>query len=351
MKNKRIAGLDIIRSIAIFFVISIHFLFNTNFYHMPIHGKGMIILTGCRHLLATCVPLFMVLTGYLNSHKELNKDYYKGLLKTLKSYIFIAIICVIFREFYFNEHHSFLYWLEAIFNFTANDYSWYIEMFIGLYLLIPFLNILYKNLNTKLNKKYLIGTLILITSIPSITNTLIIMSKPVNVLPDWWTSIYPLTYYFIGAYIKEYQPKLKLSKNIVYMIIILLVHTTVYYLLYEGRTYYKHHLVQYYNILNLMLTTLIFLLFYQKDIKNQVLKKLISLISICSLDMYLFSYLIDKKVYQYIKPLTTNPKEHIAFMIPTIIFIFTIAFIISYLKKLIFDLIEQKNKKTNQYIK
>ena len=75
MKSSRIAGIDIIKALAAFFVVSVHFLLNTNFYEMRLNGKGMIILTAVRHLLLICVPLFLLATGYLNRNKEPNKEY------------------------------------------------------------------------------------------------------------------------------------------------------------------------------------------------------------------------------------------------------------------------------------
>lgn len=100
---KRVAELDIIRALAAIFVVSVHYLLNTNFYSMNLSGKGMIILTFLRNFLLTCVPLFLLATGYLNRNKEPNKEYYKGIIKVIISYVFICIICIIFRKFYFGE--------------------------------------------------------------------------------------------------------------------------------------------------------------------------------------------------------------------------------------------------------
>ncbi len=343
MKNKRIAGLDIIRSIAIFTVIAVHYLFNTNFYNMKLHGGGMIILSGMRHFLMICVPLFLLLTGYLNSKKEPTKEYYLGITKVLKSYIFISIICIFARAYIFKESHSIYYWIESIFSFRANGYSWYIEMFIGLYIIIPYLNILYKSLEIKKKKSYLIFVLITITIVPSILNGTLILGERVRLLPDWWVEFYPITYYFIGAYLKEYQPKLSTIKNIIYIGLTLLIQTSIYYLINEHRLFYKDYLGRYHSIFALILSVLVFLLFYQRDIKNKFFNKLTGTISVCSLDMYLLSYIIDIKVYQYIKPLTTNPKEHLIYMIPTIIFIFICAFILAYIKKILFDWVERNH--------
>ena len=29
-----------------------------------------------------------------------------------------------------------------------------------------------------------------------------------RILPQWWRTLYPITYYFVGAYIGEFRPKL-----------------------------------------------------------------------------------------------------------------------------------------------
>lgn len=346
MKNTRIAGLDIIKALAAFFVVSVHFLMNTKFYEMKLSGYGMIILTAVRHFLLTCVPLFLLATGYLNRNKEPNKEYYKGIIKVLISYVFICILCIIFRKFYFGEEKRLLAWAASIFNFSANGYSWYIEMYLGLFLLIPYLNILYKSLETKNRKAGLIFTFIALTALPSITNGIKVLDHRLFVLPDWWIAMYPITYYLMGCYIAEYKPKISTLKNIVYILLILLIHTSVYWVINEGGRFYKPFLGKYQNILTMMLAVLIFILFYDKDIKNKVIKKIIVLISTCSLDIYLFSYIIDLKIYSIIKPLLETPKDHVLMMAPTVIIVFVLSFILAQLKNIIFDFIQKKKKST-----
>ena len=104
-----------------------------------------------------------------------------------------------FRLFYLNEDISKLKLLLGIFNFTADEYAWYIEMYIGLFLLIPFLNIMYEGLKTKKNKQYLILTLLIMVSISPIINFITVRNVKLEIIPNWWNSIYPLVYYFIGC--------------------------------------------------------------------------------------------------------------------------------------------------------
>jgi len=86
MVKKRNPSLDIIRCIALFSVISVHFFLNNGFYGEIVIGKTMYIATIFRSMFMVCVPLFLVLTGYLMSGKKLSKTYYLGIKKL---YVFI----------------------------------------------------------------------------------------------------------------------------------------------------------------------------------------------------------------------------------------------------------------------
>ena len=61
---KRKFGIDLIRCIAIFFVVSVHFFINTKFYRSDTTSPYLIPLFIIRNLFFTCVPLFLLLTGY-----------------------------------------------------------------------------------------------------------------------------------------------------------------------------------------------------------------------------------------------------------------------------------------------
>ena len=346
MKSSRIAGIDIIKALAAFFVVSVHFLLNTNFYEMRLNGNGMIILTAARHLLLICVPLFLLATGYLNRNKEPNKEYYKSIIKVIISYIFIAIICILFRKYYFGEEKRFLAMITSIFNFSANGYSWYIEMYIGLFILIPYINTLYKSLETKKRKRNLIFSFIALTSLPLLLNGIKVLDYRIFCMPDWWIDIYPITYYLIGSYIAEYKPKLPVKRNLLYILIVWLVHTFVYWIINKGGYFYKPFLGQYQNIMTMFLAVLVFILLYEKDIKNILLKKVVTTISTISLDIYLVSYLVDLKIYSIIKPLASTPKEHVLIMLPTAIIVFVTSFILAYIKNTLFKIIEKTKKST-----
>lgn len=82
--TKRVIGLDLIRSCAIFFVIAGHFFsLNTEFRTNVFEGVSMFIQGAFSMLFASGVPLFIMLTGYLNCNKTVSRQYYKGGIKAL----------------------------------------------------------------------------------------------------------------------------------------------------------------------------------------------------------------------------------------------------------------------------
>ena len=192
-------GLDIIRCIAILFVISCHFfLLNTSLREVPFHGISLFIQATVLSLCLTAVPLFVILTGYLNINKQCSWKYYKNIKKVLFSYILFSIITILFRKYYLNETLSWVEWGLKILDFSAIPYGWYIEMWIGLYLLTPFLNILYNNIEGQRNKQLLIIILFVTTTFPHWLNR-----NEMHLFPGYWQKCWPLIFYFAGAYIQH----------------------------------------------------------------------------------------------------------------------------------------------------
>lgn len=87
-------------------------------------------------------------------------------------------------------------------------------MYIGLALMIPFLNLLWNGIGSRKGQLSLVTVMIALTVLPSVFNiydfkTPGALIRPwlaesfTQIVPDWWKNIYPVTYYFIGAYIRR----------------------------------------------------------------------------------------------------------------------------------------------------
>ena len=204
--GQRICGLDLIRVCAIFFVIAGHFfVLNTPYRNAPFQGASMFIQGMLNSVFSIGVPLFMMLTGYLNINKTPTKKYYKGMIRVLVAYLIFSIITILFRKYYLGENPSPVQWTLKIFNYSAIPYAWYIEMWIGLALLTPFLNYLWKAIPSMQQRLLLIGTLFVMTSLPDLCNR-----YGIYLFPGYFAKAsYPLMFYFLGTFIREYQPTVK----------------------------------------------------------------------------------------------------------------------------------------------
>jgi surface polysaccharide O-acyltransferase-like enzyme len=155
INKERNINADLIRSLAIFFVIGVHFWLNSGLYSEIIIGKRMLIALFFRSVFITCVPLFMLLTGYLMNNHLLSKKYYKGIMKIITIYLTASIICLLFTKYYLYIPISIKNSILSVLSFSAAPYSWYIEMYLGFFLLIPFINKIWINLKDMKEKKYL----------------------------------------------------------------------------------------------------------------------------------------------------------------------------------------------------
>lgn len=196
--QKRESGVDLLRCLALLCVNGVHSYLYNGFYDEKQIGFAMWCADSAFWLFYSCNCLFMLLTGYLKSGKPYKKGYYRSLFVILIGYVLTCAIAFPIRHFVLNEQLTLFQWLEKL--VTFGNYGWYVEMYIGLFLLSPLLNILLEKLETGKQYCWLLGTMLFLTAIPSIT--------PINIIPDYWSSLYPLTMYVIGAGIRRFRPKI-----------------------------------------------------------------------------------------------------------------------------------------------
>lgn len=330
----RSAGLDVVRCTAILFVIAGHFFLNTHaqgivYNSFWIFPQGML-----RTLFMTNVPLFLILTGYLNINKTVNRKYYKAMLSVILSYLFISAVTILFRIRFMDEHMSVTQWVLKITDFSAINYAWYIEMWIGLFLLTPFLNTLWKNIATKRHKHVLIISLYLLCALPDMFNR-----YGVHLVPGYWEAIYPLVFYFIGAYIREYQLQPGRSFLMLLILACCMINPLFNFLLVKN-----HSMIQVIGdgngVVGIPLATMIFLLLYRCNVRGVLFRKIFESVSRVSLDMYLASYMFDLAAYAYFRPyININPEQSIIWIFIVVPIVFVESWIFAQLKRKVFMLL------------
>jgi len=201
MKQRDIS-IDVVKVFAALCVVGVHFFLKTGFYQTPVSGPKMYAAVTVRTFFMVCVPLFLLATGALMREKRLSARYYTGLLPVLYTYLAASAACLLFRVLYLKEEISPLGAVRMIFDFTGAPNGWYVEMYIGLFLMIPFLNEGWRALGDRRKKGALVVTLLALCAVPSLFNVW------VKLLPDWFSAtVYPVMYYFLGAFLFELPPK------------------------------------------------------------------------------------------------------------------------------------------------
>ena len=309
----------------------------------------MFVLSVARTAFITCVPLFLMLTGYLMNNKELNLRYYKGIKKTYSIYIIICIFCLVFRILYQHEELKLREMVLSIFDFSANSYSWYIEMYIGLFLMIPFLNVLWNHMTFQ-KQRWLIITLLCMTAVPSLTNcwNLFFIESDAKVynalIPDWWQgSVYIYLYYFLGAYFQKIEIKKTYIKDILLLIGMMIIFGGFTYFrsyndLYEWTAYNS-----YYGFQTVLVAFFLFRILLQVPMERcpKIIKMGIKKVSQLSLGIYLASNISDKIIYPKLIEIIGEPIKRMDFIIVVVIFSFLMALLMSMLADYIYKIMSK----------
>ena len=335
--QSRNASLDIVRIVAVFLVNSVHFFLYNGFYNETVQGAPMYIMSIMRTFFTACVPLFMILTGYLMCKKTLNKGYYKGIRKTLIIYGIATLACMLFKTFTLGEEFTLGKVILDFLSFKGATYSWYIEMYIGLFLIAPFLNLIYNNLKTQRQKQILVFTFFAVTILPTIFNIHIFtnpqwwanptISEEYNkLMPSWWGMTYPVAYYFVGAYFREFGMKIKTRTLLIGFLITLVLFSTYNFYRNYGSTFKYGTLINWGCFETYVLTCGLFVLLTRIPTENINVKVKWCLwkVSDLALGIYLISYIFDYIIYynylnKYI--LTLNEKLPYYFVVVPIVFI------------------------------
>ena len=321
--ENRDPALDIVRCAACFGVVAVHFLLNCGFYGEPITGGRMIAMVFYRSAFMYCVPLFMILSGYLLCHKKLEAGFYRRIGRVLFVYCAASLFCLYGYPFLYARLRGLL-GLPAqsfapvgvkeavlgILGFTAAPYAWYVEMYLGLFLMVPFLNILYSHIPTQRGKRLLLLTGIVLSVLPSIVNIYSFEGagwwlRPTatddlsKLIPAWWTGIYPVTCYFIGCWLREYGLRIKTWQNA--LLIVLTVAVSGAYSLWRsaGVKFVSGAWTGWNSPFSILLAVLVFAFFVNFDYSRMPngLKRGFAWASELSLGAYLVSWVFDRLFY------------------------------------------------------
>lgn len=315
--KKRDPSLDLVRCIALFFVMAVHFCTHCDIYSAGYTGIIAFLTELLRTLYVPALALFIMLNGYFQNKRTLSGKYYLGILKLYEMYLLCAVLNLLYSHFYLGAELSVKSFFGSIINFEASEYSWYVLLYNGLFLMIPFLNIIYNSLTCRGHKRVLILTFFFLSALPSS-----FLNVFVNLDAFWWQRIWPIMFYFMGAYVREYREELSGKRWGIWLAVTLTVFALYNYLLYHEESplfglannvfLYSHESLQ-----NAVLTPLVFL--FTLDVRldgwSKPILKMMKVVSDCSYGAFLFSSITDSFVYGWLNRLVPVTAQRYLFFV------------------------------------
>lgn len=195
MKKQRLANIELLRSISMFMVVAIHLFTKTSvLWNMdstrPIYAISWVLYGLCM----TGVSCYVIISGYFlcDSSFKLEK-----LFKIYCQVLFYSVTLAVIAKYVLGLEMT-SRWLAVFLPITNREY-WFATVYIGLYCLMPFVNILIRALTQKQFQNLLVILSVLFCIIPTFLHA------------DSWLEdggaygiVWFIFLYLIGAYIKIY---------------------------------------------------------------------------------------------------------------------------------------------------
>lgn len=282
--KERNAGLDVLRIVAMIMIVILHilgqgdFITNTNneeFYQISIILKIICIVA---------VNCYVLITGYFQSNstfkmKKIIIIWIKVIFYSISIYAIIILLGK--REFSISEC------IKSVFPITTNSY-WFVNCYLLLYIISPFLNKLIKALDKKEFQKLIIILLIVFCVCPSILPANFTLDKTAGYGIIWF-----IVLYFVGAYIRlhikiNYDNHINLFMYFLISIINCMIFFGINYM--SNVINIQDFSIRLYNynfITVFIATVFLFLYFKNLNIKNMKLNNLINKIAPLTFAVYI----------------------------------------------------------------
>ena len=322
-KSERFANIDLIRCIALYFIPSIHFFMHTGFYNLPVNSNLMYIMTVVRTMSMMCIPLFLLITGFLMSKKTFGRGNFKGLIRILSIFFIYKVFVFIYKAIVRN---NVLGPIDFIIDLSSSsEYSWYVGIYIWLYTIIPLLNIIFKKCGEKWQKQALVLAAIGVIILPTYANY---YHKS---MPDVFVSLYPIAYYYIGAYIREYNTKDKKYQCLALFVLSLLLSSIINILVSYNKNLVFNAMNDWGGFENALTSTFLFLFLTKLNLGKApaAVKSLLKIVANLSFGAYLSTWFFDDYFYVAFNAIISDVPAKMKYYIIAVPCIFIGALIVS----------------------
>lgn len=292
-------GYDLVRIVAMFSVLCLHFFLYSGYYAQPPCGMTSVIHTFFRNFFYLCVPSFIMLTGALLRKSTFCGKHYIKLIPVILNSLVIGGIVIAYKVNVLKEVFPVIVWAETMWSFKQPNYGWYINMYISLFLLIPFINAAYASLKSQKQKLIAVIIVVFTTTFASAVIKIPLDNEfvqHINLVPNYFKDMWPLAYYVVGMYIDEFRPKInKLICSLVLAVLLLGQAALNYHTMTEN--FYTGINFENNDTVTLISALFLFLLLYDIKINNIPIRRIAAVVSSASISFYLLSWIGDNYFY------------------------------------------------------
>lgn len=339
MQNKRRVDYDVIRTLAIFLVILSHAMGSSPFFFSVLNPASQMLGIAMNKIAVWCVPLFLLLTGALCHNKTDFKAYYRRQIPIVLTYLFWTVVVLAFNIVFMDADFTVETLINYFLGYGSQDRVWYLDMYFGLVLMVPFLNIAWNHMEYK-EKKILLLVLFILGPV---TNLLKLIGEK-NALTiigvsDYYINVWCILYYFLGAFLDEYRGNFSGKKIRITFFCTFFAQVVLYFVAGYGKplnVLWIQYIYHYVSPLCVILSALLFACLSGITIKNQIIVKIVGIISKVSFDMYLVSIITDE-VANRICGVNYGRMSCLVVIMTITVVSFFMSFAIAFIKNLIWD--------------
>jgi len=351
IKNVRNYSFDLLRVMCMLMIICLHFGSHGGLLsYFPESSAMSYIMITIRDLCICAVNVFVLISGFFMIDKSTINV--KRILSIIIEIIFYAWLYLILGLIFNAPSLDFKGIVTSAFPISYKLY-WFPTCYVFLCVLSPFLNQLLRHLS---QKTYVALLLILFIAF-SLSNEILVLSDPFNVV-DGYSIIWFVFLYCFAGYFKIYGIKSTFTKKkclMAYLVsvvvmcmadVVILALSSKIALIDRYNLYY--HFSRYCSVLVLIESISLFMLFQQVRLENKFVIKLISFFAPLTFGVYLIHDNENVRNYLYYSVLKLNTVPTNVSALPIILgfvlLVFVVASLIEWLRQIIFVFLARRLK-------
>ena len=200
VKKQRLSNFELMRITSMFMIVVWHFIIHSNLL-LRTSGALNLFLNFIYIAFAVHVNSFVLVCGYFQYDKPIKLNKFFSLFTT--TWFYKAVYALIFSlsGIVVMSKLDLFFFLQPInYSYSYGTFYWFINVYLVFYLLIPFFNIMIKNMTQKKHRYLIIILFILLSIIPWITRNQVLNN-------DGATLLNFILLYVVGSYLGKYKIK------------------------------------------------------------------------------------------------------------------------------------------------